>query len=391
MADLSNSQRVLRKATYVPTKAIVAVNAAGKTPNETGGAVPAPFTPTRAMAKVAYLRGLSIQLREWAALKDHPSVSAIKEIPLPASMSASPAFQQTMAARATVSKNSLSLCDLARILVTDVNPATTMKYAPLLGAVTNEDLATLGRAVADGRATIAAEVQQLSDQLLDDYKSQLPGGFGGTAGAGAIYFEAAKWGKTNDTSVFQKLYAYAKAYAADAIAANSTDPAWAVACVTRALTSLQSCTTNLVTTFVASSSVEPVGRLHLERMEMTPVGIEHGELVHSVPLTPGETVNISQREWSTTTQTFEQLIEDYKEGFSETGVAEKTDLMQATDTESKHTSDLAVKLRVTVLVLFALVAWACFAMPTVPSGPCTGGGGGGPPGPVAAIPDTVKQ
>lgn len=91
----------------------------------------------------------------------------------------------------------------------------------------------------------------------------------------------------------------------------------------------------------------PVGWLHLERLEMTPVGIEHGELVHSVPLTPTETVNITHREWTVTSQTFEDLISDSLEGFSETGVTEKTDLTQATDTQARHSSALDVNGNVT--------------------------------------------
>lgn len=90
------------------------------------------------------------------------------------------------------------------------------------------------------------------------------------------------------------------------------------------------------------ATIEPVGWLHLERLQMTPVGIEHGELVYSVPLTPKETVNITHREWTVTTQTFENLVQDSLEGFSETGVTEKTDLTQATDTQSKHSSALDV-------------------------------------------------
>ncbi|HEU5378593.1 MAG TPA: hypothetical protein VFV38_24495 [Ktedonobacteraceae bacterium] len=95
---------------------------------------------------------------------------------------------------------------------------------------------------------------------------------------------------------------------------------------------------------INSGPTDPVavGWMHLERLDMTPVGIEHGELVHSVPLTPNETVNITHREWTITTQTFESLIQDSLEGFSETGVTEKTDLTQATDTEAKHSSALDV-------------------------------------------------
>ena len=46
------------------------------------------------------------------------------------------------------------------------------------------------------------------------------------------------------------------------------------------------------------TKVEPGGYLHLERLNFTPIGYERGELVYSLPLTPGETVRLSHREWS---------------------------------------------------------------------------------------------
>lgn len=101
-------------------------------------------------------------------------------------------------------------------------------------------------------------------------------------------------------------------------------------------------TAAVVNQFDYSAPITPVGQIHLERLEMTPVGVEHGELVHSVPLSPKETVNVTRREWSATTQTFENLTQDAFEGFSEQGVTEKTDLSQASDLESKHSSSLDV-------------------------------------------------
>jgi hypothetical protein len=98
-------------------------------------------------------------------------------------------------------------------------------------------------------------------------------------------------------------------------------------------------TANLLNAFQYQAQIEPVG---LERLEMTPAGIEHGELIHSVPLTPKETINITHREWSMTTLTFENIVQDSFEGFSETGIAEKTDLSQSTDNEAKHSSALDV-------------------------------------------------
>jgi hypothetical protein len=94
--------------------------------------------------------------------------------------------------------------------------------------------------------------------------------------------------------------------------------------------------------FVELMDISPIGRLFLERLEMTPVGIEHGELVHSVPLTPMETVNIAHKEWAVTEQTFETIVSDSLEGFVEKGVTEKAELSDAVLNESKHSSSLDV-------------------------------------------------
>jgi hypothetical protein len=92
--------------------------------------------------------------------------------------------------------------------------------------------------------------------------------------------------------------------------------------------------------FESRMTVEPVGNLHLERIEMYPAGVQQGELVHSLPLAPGETVNISHKEWSVTEREFEDIVEDFFEGYSEQGVAEKTDISMSTDSQSQHSTAL---------------------------------------------------
>jgi hypothetical protein len=82
--------------------------------------------------------------------------------------------------------------------------------------------------------------------------------------------------------------------------------------------------------------VEPVGLLHLERVGFTPAGIERGELIHSVPLSPGEHVNISHKEWSTRSEEFQNIVTDFIEAYSEQGVAEKAELTQSTNSQSTH-------------------------------------------------------
>jgi type II secretion system (T2SS) protein G len=94
--------------------------------------------------------------------------------------------------------------------------------------------------------------------------------------------------------------------------------------------------------FQSRMAIEPVGNLHLERIEMYPAGVERGELVHSIPLAPAETVNISHKEWSITEKEFEDIVEDYFEGYSEQGVADKTDISMSNDSQSQHATALNV-------------------------------------------------
>lgn len=82
----------------------------------------------------------------------------------------------------------------------------------------------------------------------------------------------------------------------------------------------------------------PIGRIHLERIEMYPIGTEKGELVFSVPMAPGETTTISHKEWTTTSREFEDIVQDFFESYSERGVADKTDASMASESESKHSS-----------------------------------------------------
>ena len=92
--------------------------------------------------------------------------------------------------------------------------------------------------------------------------------------------------------------------------------------------------------FESRMTVEPIGNLHLERIEMYPAGVERASSSHSVPLAPGETVNISHKEWSVTEREFEDIVDDYFEGYSEQGVAEKTDIAMSTDSQSQHATAL---------------------------------------------------
>jgi hypothetical protein len=97
---------------------------------------------------------------------------------------------------------------------------------------------------------------------------------------------------------------------------------------------------NVLAAFKKQVDVEPIGFLHLERLTFAPDGIERGELVYSVPLAPGEEVNITHKEWATTAEEFEKIVTDYIEEFSEEGVTEKSELVQATSSQHQHSSGI---------------------------------------------------
>lgn len=86
--------------------------------------------------------------------------------------------------------------------------------------------------------------------------------------------------------------------------------------------------------------ISPIGRIHLERIEMYPAGVQKGELVFTLPMAPGETVMVSHKEWSTSTREFEDIVQDFFESYSERGVAEKTDAAMSTESEATHSNAL---------------------------------------------------
>jgi hypothetical protein len=98
--------------------------------------------------------------------------------------------------------------------------------------------------------------------------------------------------------------------------------------------------------FDESGHMEPVGFLHLEKLSFIPAGIEQGELVYSVPLAPAEEVNIAHKEWSNTSEEFSQIVTDYMEDYSEEGVAEKSELAQASNSQQQYSSALNVGVSV---------------------------------------------
>lgn len=97
-----------------------------------------------------------------------------------------------------------------------------------------------------------------------------------------------------------------------------------------------------VQAFTQAIRISPIGMLHLERIEMTPVGVERGELLGTVPLAPGETTSVRQKEWAVTDQEFSSIVTDYLENYSEKGVTEKSELANATESQTRHSQQLGL-------------------------------------------------
>jgi len=98
--------------------------------------------------------------------------------------------------------------------------------------------------------------------------------------------------------------------------------------------------TDLFSDALTRRPLQPLGLLHLERLVMTPLGIERGELLYSLPLAPNEKVTLAHREWAVREEQFSEFIEDYLENFSERGVAESDDIAMSTSTETSHSNAL---------------------------------------------------
>jgi hypothetical protein len=94
--------------------------------------------------------------------------------------------------------------------------------------------------------------------------------------------------------------------------------------------------------FSNNLAASAVGMLNLERLEMTPVGIERGGLIATIPLAPKEVTFVAQKEWSVTSQEFTSIVTDSLDNYSETGVTENTQLTQSTNSQIAHSNQFNI-------------------------------------------------
>jgi len=98
--------------------------------------------------------------------------------------------------------------------------------------------------------------------------------------------------------------------------------------------------------FETTIAATPIGMLNLERIVMTPVGVQRGELLATIPLAPLEQTAVVHKEWSVTSREFTSIVTDALENFSETGVTENTELAESTTAQNSHSNQFNVNATV---------------------------------------------
>ncbi|HFU7058053.1 TPA: hypothetical protein ACGN81_005144 [Bacillus cereus] len=95
-------------------------------------------------------------------------------------------------------------------------------------------------------------------------------------------------------------------------------------------------------TFEQTFFLTSLGMLNLERLEMTPAGLQRGELIATIPLAPMEKTAVVHKEWSVTSKEFTSIVTDTLENYSETGITENTELAQSTTSQTQHSNQFNV-------------------------------------------------
>lgn len=383
MAELEHSKRSMPRATYTPIK----------TPR------PPAHEPGRALDKWAYLAALTPSVREMTLVIRRLTAG---EPPLPEADRVHLATIQAIVAESPESPSASLPLDMMERMAA-VPARLLLRFGTELQRVREQDVEqTLGshgailarHAAATGptRAARPGARPTIPREYKLDPEIVLPGVAGGKVYryesrpavlAGAPARAAARRARAAADSTGETGTAGAFVVAAPAEAEPAGTPAtaplavgplmaWAVANdveraraeqtialaarmspagATYTLAQFRSAALSLVTAtkdasyaFEQRLQIEPVGMLHLERLSFVPAGIERGELKYSVPLAPGEQVNITHKEWSNTSEEFERIVTDFIEAFSEEGVTEKSELTQSTTSQQQHSSgfDLGV-------------------------------------------------
>jgi type II secretion system protein G len=296
MATISNSDRHLLKATYAPIEF--------EQP---------PDKLSQAQPKAALVRGLQLQSGEVDAVRSKVAATGVPPIPDPIWSVLKQFEPQPIAA--------------------------LMPKASVLADVHVEHLQTFAK------ATLNHRIEQLRN--LDQPQSPPPS----DSSAGSAALSPDRPVPAPPRAAALPLIATRPVEAAPAavrpVNASPVSTQMIVAAPPAALVTPRAIATSLVTsaqgaldTFTNAVKITPIGMLHLERVEMSPAGVERGELVATIPLAPDETTSVTQKEWSVTSQDFSSIVTDYLENYSEKGVTEKSELAESTESQTKHSQQL---------------------------------------------------
>jgi hypothetical protein len=88
------------------------------------------------------------------------------------------------------------------------------------------------------------------------------------------------------------------------------------------------------------------GVLYLERVDFSPISNVRGELVYTLPLTPGEKATVSHKEWSHTSEEYIKEVEEELEKQVEKEVSESTELTESSKSEKEVTHKVATEVNV---------------------------------------------
>jgi hypothetical protein len=392
MAELGNSRRISYKATYNQISPAATVRGNGDHPSK---------SLDRAMEKAVFIQALRIAPAEVAVLKRGPSeqgavadggraeaLAAIERLVADRSSTstlnnAAPfstidpaalvgiandliAHRQTVAGAidkavaailsahrtavtvpATTAARDAQAASAGRAAAGAARAGTTTAGVPILMTVT-----TSGKPAVTAHGQPKRETQAVTAHVVVDESKSAPAGLTAASSGAALASytpsnaEALAWAERSAPALFTDLTRHLAPYLG--LSENQRrSVGGAKALLDMMTTSFAGifagpAMSGAVAGFQSRMAIEPVGNLHLERIEMYPAGVERGELVHSVPLAPGETVNISHKEWSVSEKEFEDIVNDYFEGYSEEGVAEKTDIAMSSDSQSQHATALNI-------------------------------------------------
>jgi hypothetical protein len=296
VADLTNSTRQVLKATHTPIEFDLTTGT----------------QPSRAHEKAAMVRSLQLQPGEVDAVQGQqagPGSSA----PLPPEVSATLRTFEPQSVPA-LTPQATALADV---------PATT--------------LIAFGQSVLTHRQGILEGIQASTlGPPLGQPTPAPPTVPGASRLTSAAAPGAAITAPTEPSTATTMAVSPAVAGSASALvaAASSAQLASAVSLVTAAQAAVNS--------FSNAVKISPIGMLNLERLEMSPAGIERGELLSTIPLAPGETTSVVEHEWTVTSQEYSSIVTDSLENYSETGVTEKTDLAEASTSETKHDQQMGL-------------------------------------------------